>query len=106
MPYLLPTLLPLSPPFYLQAAKSAVTQLFETMRAEPIGADVSITVAFPGATATEMTAGKTLDERGRMVVDADRRDVSEEGRSVCASLSEVAFLHAFMYCCVSHHIYL
>ena len=40
-----------------------------------MGADVSITVAFPGPAATEMTAGKVLDERGRMVVDARRREV-------------------------------
>ncbi|CAI5473417.1 unnamed protein product [Closterium sp. Yama58-4] len=56
------------------ASKAGLTQFFDTLRAEPVGADVGITIGFPGATASELAAGKVLDEQGRMVVDQDRRD--------------------------------
>ncbi|CAI7863090.1 unnamed protein product [Closterium sp. NIES-54] len=56
------------------ASKAGLTQFFDTLRAEPVGADVGITIGFPGATASELAAGKVLDEQGRMVVDQDRRN--------------------------------
>eukprot|EP00850_Spirogloea_muscicola_P008493 SM000045S16238 [mRNA] locus=s45:385536:387563:+ [translate_table: standard] len=56
------------------ASKAAVLQHFDTMRCEPVGADITITQAMPGPIATELTAGKFVDEKGEMVVDTGRRD--------------------------------
>eukprot|EP00897_Mesotaenium_endlicherianum_P008953 jgi/Mesen1/8086/ME000434S07331 len=66
--------LPVSRFSVYNAAKLAQLQFFDTLRSEPAGHDVSITVGFPGGTTSELTAGKMLGEEGEMVVDSARRD--------------------------------
>ncbi len=51
-----------------------VIQFFDTLRVENLGS-IYITIACPGAVATEMTAGKLLNEEGELELNLERRDV-------------------------------
>lgn len=58
-----------------QGAKAGILQFFDTLRVEERGS-VGVTIVMPGFTESEATAGKLVGEKGDMILDSERRDVS------------------------------
>ncbi|KAL3621572.1 hypothetical protein CASFOL_036484 [Castilleja foliolosa] len=59
---------------FYNASKAAVVSFFETLRIE-FAPDIGITIVTPGLIESEMTKGKFLNKKGKIVVDQDIRDV-------------------------------
>ncbi|KAL6584353.1 hypothetical protein OROMI_003642 [Orobanche minor] len=59
---------------FYNASKAAVVSFFETIRTE-FAPDIGITILTPGLIESEMTKGKFLNKKGKIVVDQDLRDV-------------------------------
>jgi short-subunit dehydrogenase len=59
-----------------QGAKAGVLQFFDTLRVEEKDSLAAVTIVMPGLTESEATGGKLVDEKGGMVQDTQRRDVS------------------------------
>ena len=61
---------------YVQAAKAAVMNFFDTLRVE-LGTSIGgITIVTPGWIQSDLTMGRFLDKSGSMDAREDKRDVS------------------------------
>eukprot|EP00897_Mesotaenium_endlicherianum_P008383 jgi/Mesen1/7573/ME000392S06839 len=83
------------------SAKAATFNFYDTLRVE-VGNQVGITIAAPGWIESEMTAGKFMDARGEMILDAEQRDkhvgpVPVESVTACAKTIVNGALHDTRY---------
>ena len=58
--------------------KAVILNFFNTLRVEEKDSLSAITIVMPRFTESEATAGKLVGDKGDMIKDSDRRDVSTE----------------------------